>query len=64
VVDVDVAFKSEFQKLMVSLEMETKMVQKLNMRKYFFSDKIGLLDGENILVQTKDPNNARYLTLF
>jgi len=40
------------------------MVQKLNMRKYFYLDKIGLLDGEDILVQTKDPNNARCLTLF
>jgi len=64
VVDVSVAFKQDYQKFMVPLEMETKMVQKHNMRRYFYLDKIGLLDGENILVQTKDPNNARFLTLF
>lgn len=34
------------------------------MRKYFLEDKVCLLDGENIMVQTKDPNNAVNLTLF
>lgn len=44
--------------------METMLVKKHNMRRFFFLDKIGLLDGDNILVQTKDPKNARCLTLF
>jgi len=50
VVDVSVAYKQDYKKFMVPLEMETQMVQKLNMRKYFYLDKIGLLDGEDILV--------------
>ena len=49
-VDVSDAFKLEFDKFMVPLEMETDTVKNLNQRRFFYLDKIGLLDGENILI--------------
>lgn len=41
-VDVAEAFRPDFNRFMVPLEMETDTVKNLNMRKFFFLDKIGL----------------------